>query len=70
METLREMFPDAAPDALAAVLEMSNGDVTAATNFLFFLQFSQLSLQPIGIVCVSFQLVFDFFNRCFSGFLS
>lgn len=34
METLRIMFPDAAEDALTAVLEMNGGDLSAATNFL------------------------------------
>ena len=33
-EQLAAMFPDAAPEALDAVLEMSNNDVATATNFL------------------------------------
>ena len=33
-DTLKAMFPDYAPEALDAVLQMSGGDVGAATNFL------------------------------------
>ena len=34
VEQLQAMFPDAAAEALEAVLSMLGGDVAAATNFL------------------------------------
>ena len=34
VETLRAMFPDASTEALQAILEVANGDVSVATNFL------------------------------------
>ena len=34
IEQLQQMFPDASADALTAILDLSGGDVNAATDYL------------------------------------